>query len=80
MKNFRACIAPRSAVSEAFRNELGQRLKALQISAGSKLQIWVMAGFPDSLHTHHIIPQPISKERSKLPSNPTITRSITMAA
>ena len=39
------------AASEAFRNELGQRLEALQIAAGSKVKIWVMDEARFGLHT-----------------------------
>ncbi len=39
------------AASEAFRNELGQRLEALKIPAGSKVKIWVMDEARFGLHT-----------------------------
>lgn len=39
------------AASEAFRNELGQRLESLKIPAGSKVKIWVMDEARFGLHT-----------------------------
>jgi len=39
------------AASEAFRNELGSELEALNIAAGSKVKIWVMDEARFGLHT-----------------------------
>ena len=42
---------PNPAATEAFKKELGQKLDALQIPAGTRVKVWVMDEARFGLHT-----------------------------